>query len=98
MVLASRPNLTVDLRVREARHLTDLPVRQPLRAQHEAPDLLRLESAQRLGALAQPLVALGLVVRGGRGRAALDRLPVARDRREPLSLAAQGERLVLDHG
>ena len=43
-------------------------------------------------------MALGLVVSGSRWRAALDRLAVARNRGEPLALAAQGERLVFDHG
>ena len=78
--------------------VADLAVREALRPQHQAADLLRLEPAQRLGALAEPLVALGLVVRGGRRGAALDRLAVAGDRREALALAAQRERLVLDHG
>ena len=86
----------VDLGVGEPGHLADLAVRQPLRPQHQAADLLRLESAQGLRALPQPLVALGLLVGGGRGGAALDRLAVARDRGEAFALTAQRERLVLD--
>jgi len=52
--------------------------------------------AQRLGALAQPLVALGLVVGGGGGRAAFAQLAVVGDWRVAGALATQGERLVLD--
>jgi hypothetical protein len=61
-------------------------------------NLLRLELSQRLGALAQALVAPGLVVRHvGRG-ARLAELAVVGDRGLALALAPQREGLVLDHG
>jgi hypothetical protein len=61
-------------------------------------DLLRLELTQGLGALAQVLVELGLVVReGGRG-AAFAQVAVVGDRRMAFAVAAQREGLVLDHG
>ena len=87
----------VHLRVGEPGRLADLAVRQPARLQDEAADLLGLEPPQRLGALPESLVALGLLVRGGGVGAALDRLAVTADRRQAVALAAQRERLVLDH-
>src|SRR5918996_2462884 len=88
---------TLHLRVRPPRDLADLGVRVALGLQEQRPDLLRLQLAQRLCALAQPFVALGLVVGRGRRAAALTELAVVGDRRVALALAAQGEGLVLDH-
>ena len=88
----------VDLRICPPCRLADLLVREPVGAQHERADLLRLELVHRLGADAQPLAPFGEI--GRPGVAAGVRLDVGRLARDAvaLRLAADGEGLVLDDG
>ena len=87
----------VHLRVRPPGQLADLAVGVALRLQHEGADLVRLEAAERLGALAQLLEPLGLVMGNRRRRRPVAEVPVIGDGRMPITLAAQGEGFVLHH-
>ena len=88
----------VDLRVRPAGELADLAVGVALGAQAQAAHLLRLEPAQRLGALAQPLEPLGALLGVG-GVDARDLDPLGRAAGQHAVLAPpDGQRLVLDGG
>ena len=88
----------VHLRVRPPRHRADLAVGEALRLQHQRPDLVRLQVAERLGALAQTLESLGLLVRDATGGGPVAELTVVGDGRVAFALAPQREGLVLHHG
>ena len=88
----------VHLRVRPAGHRADLAIGEALRPQPQRAHLVRLQLPERLGAEAQPLEPLGLLVRDRGGGGPVAQVAVVGDRRVALALAAERPGLVLHDG